>query len=697
MDGKRYALMEIRTHSRLGCSEENTSYAQIRIVHIDRSGRTIVLCMIGDLSTIEKSPSAYSPSQEIKNVTASVQTDYAYGHNILTKPWAELNEHSVIEDMNNGRLMFNAFVDENVEDPAQAWKWRGTRSKARNKGIAMHANLTAAYLIPSFVAQNDDSQEDRDMSDFMRDIVEWLAENSEYKSNFLALVFAMETDPVVYLGAEWNEVFQKIKIKQEDGSYTTKEILDEVLSGFRSPIYTADQVLISNAFDRNIQRHRTCIKRRWIEYEEAEAKYGEKTHWNSVHPGMRVVYSSSDGLFYDTMDPDHAPHLVEECTYMNRRNDTEIAFVGGVYMGDENVDANPMRHRDNYDAPRYNIAPFGFYPIGSHFFYFKSMMNAMKWDNMLYDAMSEIVMNRSILEVDMPIAVSGSDKIDTEIVFPNSVTTFSSADTKITPLLPASNMAAAMKALTMTEESMSESSISDAMMGQLPPTAQRAFVVAQAQANAKKLIGDVAKGLAASVSQYGLLMSDIALTHLTVPKIDEIEGDESKMKYPSFVLNKKNIGGHMIAKQLSFDENLLGASMSQEEKDQYSLKLLERVNYPDNTKHLYVANPGLFARMKYLCRSDYEELFPQNQESMQAMLTALYTQLRADPLIDPQWLLRKLSYAYFKGEGDSLIAKTQPAVPGAGAPGAPAAPNALGAQAMQKGLSPAATRATTVA
>jgi hypothetical protein len=602
-----------------------------------------------------KAPSGYNPSKEVKDFTSYVQRDYATGHDILHRSWPELNNRSVLEDMNHGRQMFNGFVDESVEDPAEAWKWRGTRSMARNKGIAMHANLTVSYLIPAFMAQNEDSSIDEDYSDFMRDIVEWMIDNSDYKPNFLGLVFAMETDPVVYLGAEYARVMQTIKEKTETG-VTTKEIVDEVLSGFKAPIYTADQILISNAYERDIQKHRAVIKRRWIEYDEAEAMYGSHPDWEHVMRGMRTVYSQDDGLFYDIKDDDH-PNLVEEVTYMNRRQDTQVCFVGGIYMGDSDVDANPMKHRDNYGAPRYNIEPFRFNTIGSHFFFGKSMMNAMRWDNALYDAMSEIVMNRSILEVERPIAVSGTDKIDTEIIFPNAVVSFSDKDTKVQDLLPKADLNAGINALKMTEESMSDASVNETISGQLPSASQKAFNVAQAQSNARKLIGGVAKSLAWSVSKYGSLMADIAINHLTVPQVDDIVGDGTKLKYRKFLLDGKNVGGKNMSKELRFDDNLLGADMSEEDKDAYNLKLLSEVGYPENKKHIYTANPEMFAKLKYYCRADYEEVFQKDPEYWQPIMQGLYGQLNADPMIEREALLRETMRAFFRGKADKFIAK----------------------------------------
>lgn len=620
--------------------------------------------MIGTIDKDKTVVSKYSPSQDVLEFTLGAKQDYFVGDNIINKSWVELNNRSVKDDLNIGRKMFNAFVDEGSESADDDWRWKGTRSVARNKAIGMHANLTAAYLLPSFRAQNSEQEDDKAFSDFMTDLVDWMAQdqNSDYKENFLSLVFAMETDPIVYLGAEYVEVMQKIKVKQEDGTYTTKEVMDEVLSGFKAPIYTATQVLLSNAFERNLQKHKFNGKRRWIEYDEAKAKYGDHENWEHVQAGVTLVYNEEDGLFYEVKDDDH-PGMVEEFTASYRRDDTEVCFLGGVYMGNPNVESNPMRHRDNFGAPRYNIQQFGFYPIGSHFIFYKSMMAALKWDNELYDAMTEIGMNRAILEADFPVAISGADKYDGEIVYPNAVVTLGDKDAKVQKLLPDSNLPVLFQAMEMTKDSMSDSTLNETSMGQLPPAEQKAYTVAQAQANAKKIIGGVAKGLAISVSKYGLLMGDIAVNNLSAPQADEISG----MTYRKFTLSDKNVNGRMVAKQLILDPDLVGKDMTDSMSDEYSLKALEKVGYPDNDKHIYAVNPEQFAKMRYLAVADYREVFPQTDETMQPLLKELYMSLQADPMIEREALLRELMYSIFRSKGDRFIAK-QPMMGMAGLP-----------------------------
>lgn len=617
--------------------------------------------MYGTLDKSESPVSSYVPSDEEKKFVVEVQKKYNIGHQILTKGWNELNGNSVIDDMNLGRKMFNAFVDVGESDVATDWRWKGTRSEARKKGIAMHANLTAGYLLPTFQAQNDASETDRGFSEFMTDLVEWMAqdENSDYKTNFLSLVFAMETDPIVYLGAEYQEVMQTIKIKKEDGKLEKKEILDEVLSGFKAPIYTADQILFTNAFERNMQKQTCLLKKRFIDYEEAEAMYSEHENFEHVHKGTSSVFSVEDMLFYDIKDQDH-PNLVEEVTYLNRREDTEVCFLGGVYMGAKKIDDNPMKHRDNFDAPRYNVQQFGFYPIGSHFIFYKSMMASLRWDNSLYDAMTEIAMNRAILDTEMPIAVSGSDKIDQDIIYPNAVVALRDKDTKISPLLPQSNLNNIFQSLNATKESIAEGSVSETMSGQLPAASQKAYTVSQAQSNAKKIISGVAKGLATSISRYGLLMSDIAM-RLSMAEIDEIVGDETKIKYKSFILTNKVQGGQRQDKKIAFSADLIGQEMTPDEKRRKELDM-----YSESEKKgsaVVYANPELFAKFKYLSRADYREVFAQNDEQMQALLTALEAQMRSNPYANQEEITKELMYSYFHSKGDRFVKKPEQQMP----------------------------------
>ena len=648
----------------------------VRLVNRNNLGSLDIIKMIG---YIDKSTplSAYQPSQEILDITAKIQQDYSTGVDILDRSWTELNNRSVIEDENRGQLMFNAFVDTAEEDPNEAWKWRGTRSMARNKAIAMHAQITANYLLPLFTAQNEGDEVDTVFSEVMRDIIEWMAlpTNSNYQASFLQAVFGMLTNPVTYLEADYYEVYQTIK-KEEGGKIKKEEVLDEVLSGFKANILGSSQVLLTNVYERNIQKQRAIIKRRWIEYDEAEAKYGDHENWEFVRAGYKSIYNSEDGLFYDVKD-DERLTLVSEEIYYNRREDIEIPFIGGIYLGDSDVEANPINHRDNKGNPKYNVVPFGYSRIGNHFFYFKSLMNAMSWDNMLIDAMYDISMNNEILQQEMPYAVTGSDKVDSEIIFPRAVVSFEDPNTKLQPLIPPKNTQGAFNAMQTIEQSMQEASVNDTMSGQLPQASQKAFNVAQAQANAKTLLGGVGKSLAESVIQFGDLMKDIAINHYTAPQIEELTGNKLKMKYRSFFLENTS-GIDKKDKMIRFDADLIGQVLTPEQVTQRNIQLLEKElngkkKLSDLKKSIRVINPEMFSNFKYLTKVDVEEMFTKNSEYWQGVLPNLKQILVNDPYVDQQGLTKRLLYAFFQSDSEDLIQEPQQGQPG-GQPGTPGQP-----------------------
>lgn len=616
--------------------------------------------MIGDFDKTSSQASLYNPSKDIKHFTKLVQEDYASGDDILTRGWTELNNDSVIDDTNRGQMMFNAFVEQGVDNPGEAWKWRGTRSKARNKAVQMHAQITAGYIFPAFMAQNEDDEEDRDFSEMMNDSVEWLGHNSNYKSSFLMATMGMLVNTVTYMSAEWFQVMQTIKQKMEDGSYSKKEIIDEVLSGFNANVYGPTDILISNAFEQNIQRHRFNITRRYIEYSEAEAKYGNHENWHFVMPGTKSIYDSASGMFYDVKDDDH-PYLVAEDTYKNRRDDTEVCFIGGIYMGNDDIEANPIRHRDHKGAPKYNVVPFGYQRINEHFFFYKSLMNSMRWDNQLADAQYELGMNTAFLMSNMPTAIAGSDNVDSDIMFPSSVVSIKNENARAFPLLPGLNPGALFGAFKETERSMDEASVSEQTGGNAGNPNLKATAIAVAERNAQTMIQGVGKTIAESMVQYGSLMADIAVNNLSIAQIDELSGDSGKVKYRTLILKDKVIDGKQVDKILRFDESLLGnEEMTKDEKKKRNLELLDKVGYPDNKHELYLINPMLFSRMKYLTRIEPETMFPKNKEYMQAIYSQVYAQFQNNPFVSLEALTRESLYAYFGGKTEKLMQKQQP-------------------------------------
>lgn len=634
--------------------------------------------MLGDIQ--KNTPiSSYQPSQEVVELTKRIKRDYSQGVELLHKSWAELNNRTVLDDDQHGKMMFNAFVDTESADPNEEWKYKGTRSRARNKAITTHANLTERFLLPGYIAQNDDDEVDEGFSEVMRDGIEWMIQPnvSNYQMAFLQVTLSMLYSPIVYMSAEYYEAYQKNR-------KLDKEVLDEVLSGFQCQIWSCSQVLLANAFERNLQKQRFIIKRRYCEYGELKSLYRDNPNWKYVQKGIKSIYNDNDGLFYDIKDDEH-PDLVAEEIWESRQEDLEIPLINGIYMGNGSPESkeNAIKHRDNKNNPKYNIVQFGYSHIGENFVYYKSLMNCLQWENMKYDAMDELIMNRALLEVDLPIVVSGVDgEINSSIVFPKSVTTLENKDARISPLLPSSNLSAGFKVMEEGDKGLDDTSgINSTLEGQLPDASQKAYSVAQAQSGAMKSLKSVAKVLSESVLMFGDLMKDIFINHYTAAEVQEITGQGTKLKYRQLFLSSKDNTGNKVDKTIKFDSSLIGMEMSDDDKMKEGLRRLEQTKYKDGKEENIVwVNPEMFAKFKFLCKVDIEEMFSKGQEYWQTILLSLRQQLMNDPYIDMEKLDKELLYSYFQSKGDKFM-KDQ-----AGALGLP--PEVLGQQPQPQPSTP---------
>lgn len=609
--------------------------------------------MIGEIDT-NLSVSAYQPSPMIADFVSGVKQEYQKGHDILHKSWTELNDYSVLERMNKDQRTFNSYVDESVESPNEAWKWIGTRSLAHKKARSMHAHLTAQYVVPMVTALNEHQENDVLMADVMRDVLDWMTQTSNYRPSFLLATQGMLVNPVTYMQVDFATVLQKVKVMTERGAFTTKEIVDEILSGFQTRVRSADQVFITNAYEQNIQKQRVIFERRYVEYSEAKAMFGEHENFQFVKKGVRSVLSEDEGLFYDVKDDEH-PSLVAIEIYKNRREDIEVPFVNGIFMGDSDLESNRVKHRDERDAPKYNLVPFVYERINEHFFYGKSLINAIGWDDQLIDAMYAMTMNREILDLLQPLVVSGVDKVDVNVVFPGAVTAFADKDVRVSSVLPQRNSMAGYNAMQKIEESIAEGSVSEVQEGQLPNASQKAYTVARAENNAKVLLSAVGKSLGESVAQVGQLMIDIALHNLTAPQVDEITGG---INYRNFLLEDQEVDGKSVSKYLIFDEMLVGRKMTKSEQDAMALAMVDGMDIDKLKKHVYRINPYLFSKMKYLVRISPDEMMPKNESFERAIAIELYQIFRQDPLINAEKFVRAIARPFFKGNTDEFITET---------------------------------------
>lgn len=593
--------------------------------------------MIGTLSRDSKggitaAPSLYQPSREVSSFTADIRDDYQTGYDIQRRPFQEFGNKTFLSTLEEDRKAWLSIKPGQSADPDEAWHYNGVRPVTRNKLIGIAAQVTATLLYPNIFAQNDKDEEDKMGAETMRDLMEWNVRNSDYENVFLFSTVAALASPVTYMGVGFHEAMQTIREKNESGKITKKEVVDSVLSGLQAFTIPADSILISNAYEYYHQRQRFIIRRRFIDYDEAEALYKNHENFKYVEPGVKAIFDETSGYFYNQHDDD-LKSLCEEVTYWNRREDTEVVFVNGVYMGASDVEANPFKHRDNENKPKYPQAKSGYEPIDEmRFYYYFSAARKLDPDQELLNKMWRMTMDGTYMQVMPPLGVVGDVELNSSVMFPGAVTNFGKNASQITPLTNGGNLNAAYNALDRIERSMTESSQDNQMSGIDTAGAKTAYEVATIEQNAKVKLGLFGKMIGSLVKDVGYLMIDDIIQHQTVAEVDEITDE---VKYKSFLIPEQVVGGKNVTKKIELTTETPEEPMDVMQK---SFELLSKEGGLDADKRIRLVNPEKFRKLKFMLYVSPDQLMPKSDRIERAMKLEVYDRLSQNPLIagDPE-------------------------------------------------------------
>lgn len=608
------------------------------------------------------------PSQEVLDLIIPIKKDYATGVEIMNNTYTEFNDMSLSQRMNLDQKAFNSYSEPKSPDPDENWKFKGTRPITRNKLISIAAHITSNILIPNVFAQNDADEEDKLTAEVMRSLIEWNIKNSDYDITFLGAVISALVNPAVIISVEFAEVMQEIKIKNDAGELTTKEVIDQFFSGLQLHIVPCEELLINNIYEYEIQKQKNLIRRRYISYDTVEGKYGKHKDFGLIQPGIRVFYSEEEGLFYENKDEEH-PTLCEEVIYYNRRADMEIPFVNGIYMGKDNVKDNQFKHRriildqDNELVliPVYPFAKSGYEFIDEkRFFYYKSAAFKLSQEQDLIDKMYRMVMDGTFMQVMPPIAGFGTGSIDASIMYPGAFTPFNK-EASIQKLDNGARLDIGYKAIETLEGSMSESTANETMGGALPEKEQKAYTVARAEQNAIIQLGLFGKMIGRLVVDIGYLMSDIILNHQTIATIDETSSGDIKMKYRTFLLPDQIKGGKQLTKKLVFTDEFTGLKMTDEQALKESFKLKQEGG---EDAEIYKINPYLFSRSRFLFYIDADIEITKSQAFEKAWhLEALDRGINNPYINQEKWTEEHLVSVFHKGNASKFMQKPEQGLP----------------------------------
>lgn len=599
--------------------------------------------------SITDKESSYRPDDKVKDRTAQVLSDFSLSQQIMTTPYAEFNNMSLIDRMNDDQRAFNSYQPPKSEDPDFQWQSNAIRPITRNKVISIAAHVSGRIMIPQVFAQNERDEEDQNASVVIRDLLTYALDESNYDMTFLYSIIAALVNPAVIVHTEYADIKRKIKEITGKDKWTEKEVRDDIFSGFQNSLVPLDELYINNVYEHDIQRQGYLIWRRSIDYTIAETKYGHLKNFDFVTPGMQILFDDGQATFYEQYDDSLQERLVEEIIYYNRYEDLQLVFLNGVLVTDSDQ-PNPRKDK------MYPFSKFGFEPIDEgRFFYYKSLVSKLSPEQDVIDQLYRMVIDGTFLQVMPPTAVYGDEVITSSVSIPGSVTPLD-RETKLEQLNIGGNVTAGYNTLNTIQKSMEESSLDMRSQGMTEGGQRTAREVLLLEQNARTILGLFGKMVGFFVKDFGKLRVNDIIQFMTVAEAGELS-PENRVK--RFTLPNKVQDGRTIAERIEFDFGMED-EMTAEQMLAESRELAEQER--GGKVRIIKVNPKLFRKMKFKIMIAPDMAVPLSDSVMRAMNLEVFDRAIQMPMANQEALYRELllgSYPNTKDDPDKFIQKEQ--------------------------------------
>lgn len=628
------------------------------------------------------SVSTYNPPEEIKKLFARVQSDYQIAWSLQNRPFDEFDGYSLLQRTKLDQETFGAFVGAEFVPVQKRWRWKGRKNTARNMIVGILAHVIAGMLFPYVEAYNEDDEEDEMTAKVMQILIENHLKKANYELKFLYMMTSALVNPAVFVGIEYVEAIQRIKVRNSDGSYKVEEAVDELLSGLNLNIIPIDSLLLGDFFTFDLQRQPFICRVRRIPWDEArkiyQGKYfftdekGEtKDQFDYVRAGMtRIVQSGiTNQILYDIDWTEADIDYVQEITMYYRPEDLEVTFVGGVYMGPQNdvYNSNPFKHRrmslikDNWiSIPVYPYAKSGFEPLDPQmrFAYYKSAAFKTFWDDASQNRMYQLAQDGASLDVMKPVFMSGVAKVDSTVMVPGA-TIGMPQGASVTPYQLGPNIVAALDIMKQNINDLSVST-QDQQQSGTPETGVTATASLKAEQNAKVILGVFGLMVVDLIRQVGELTMDCIIMHTTVGEVDATIPSSLRMKYRRIMAKGKE-NGQDVTNKIQFDSTMMGQDLTKDKANDMEWDMFDKNGGVNATIREYRVNPYKFARHIFSLYIDPDQFVSRSMGTdkyRKERAVAIMTNPAIMPYVDMEAVVDKFVLQdYSDGDPDEFKAK----------------------------------------
>lgn len=582
--------------------------------------------------------SNYQPSPEEKERLSMIRADFGQGYTVQQRPRTEFNDLSFIERDSVDQMAWAVYQPNDGDalegDQVNSWRSRAVRPIVRNKVYSIAAHITARTLFPKIVAFDQDSNEQEDAAQLLSDLMEWSTfnTNASFADVSLRAVLTALVRPISIVQTQYVTVFRDVKRKKdENGKWIMERMIDEDQSGFQDESVPSDQVFIPDFYQPDVQKQGWVIRRRVRPFTTLRQLYSQYDNFQYVKPGIQCIYNDANQGFYDAYDPEMSQDEGEEVLYWNKSLDLFLISVNGVLLPDAD---NPNPREDKL----YPFATFGYEFLRSNgdCWFWKSLAFKTMPDDKIVNTLYPMIIDGTYLAIMPPMVNIGGEIIESDVIVPGGVTTFSSPDADLKPLaVQSENLKAGMDALFKVEENINDDAFNPIQNGELPDNGGNmpAQNMSTLERNQRILMGPFLDMVGRYVKQMGRLRIGDIMQHLTMPEVTAIEGSaDADLVYKTFILPQSKSRGK--SKRIEFSLDLPDDSITAADALKLSYQVLEDQS---ESQSLSRTNPTLLRNMKFLCFVGTDVLQPMSEELESQWNLLEYDRMIAMPnLFDPE-------------------------------------------------------------
>lgn len=594
-----------------------------------------------DNNAQQLSKSNYQPPEPIMKLFARCQADYGTAWQLQHRPFPEFDGCSLLQRANLDQQTFGTYVGAEWVAPQKRWRWRGRKSTSRNKIIGILAQLVASILIPTVYATDDQNNESVECAKVMRILIQEHLRRADYEIKFMFMILSALVNPATFVQVEYVQKMQNVKVSLGSGKTEVRQAVDDLMSGLMLNIVPIDELLLGDFYTFNMQSQPFLVRIRRIPYDTARGIYAGKYFdadgkdmFDYVTAGNTRVFAATqeNQTLYDVQWTEGDKTMVQEATFYYRGEDLEVTFLSGVFMGnfdpkypDQIYNMNQFKHRrmtqvgDAWGSmPVYPFAKSGFEPLdpGMRFAYYKSAAAKMFWDDATLNMFERLQVDGTHLDVIKPILVSGISKYDSNVIAPGAVGSLP-AGAVVAPYQLGPNLAAAANMAAKESGDLGDSSIAPILQGQLG--VRQSATAYAAAINAAKRMLTVCTILAADlVRQVGELSIDCIVLNETVGELNEELPGALGMKFATYLVRGTEKGRDVTHKIIMTDK-YTGRVMTEKQKRDREWELWEEAGGTNkDAKKIWEVNAYQFARRKYTCAVDADEMLDMSTGAVEA-------------------------------------------------------------------------------